>query len=748
MAFPDPSMHREPLRPGAAARASKARFGRLRPLAALVAAASLAMVGVPATASDEAGETLEGTLLDVVIEAEGHGEAEEAQVIISEDGEVDAVEGEALEDIESGSTVEATVEGSEVQSATVVAPAEATVAVASHRAYVVTIDDASATEDVSLADAVANTEYAADYWVTEARGAIGSFEVADTATMSWDGSCSASYSEIWTAAKAEFPGVSFVGTANHLIVYSPEDCDYGYAGIATVGSSFHYGGTVQITALGTATTVHELGHNLSLGHSYLTWETGSAEYFGVYGPQALTVSGFPSGALDAAYRYDLDLPGASSLTDVLTYDADASQTTTVTLNQTTASSGTTAATVVDPDDGSEYFVEYRSGLGVDSSAFYSYDGYYLFAYSHALYYEPGVVVSRIQGSDGEIEILAVEDGSDMWSSFQAGEAYTAGSDLFTVTVVSTTSTTATVEIVTNPTAPAAEEPTDDPTEEPAAADASTTTVSVPSVYRGTAPEATVTVAADTTPTGDVDLYVDGSIYTTVSLTDGDVTAELSSSLAVGTHAVRAVYGGADGIAGSESTTELTVTPKVATEASATAKTKRYGNAIKVVVAVEGAEGAGGQVVVSRGSSTWEKTLRDDGTVAFWMPATWKPGQRTLSVAYEGTSTHASSTATVVAKTLKAIPTVRVTNSPTVEEGKSSVFAVKVTGPLKAKESGKVAVYVDGKRRSQWVTLELSGSAYKAKVKSWKLPKGRVEIRYLSRNDFLTSKRQSTSYFAR
>ncbi|WP_062201999.1 hypothetical protein [Demequina salsinemoris] len=630
--------------------------GLARALASLAAVFALCAVGLPASAEPQS-DTVEGTLVDVVIESDGHGEADEAQVIVSEDGEVAEVEGEALEDIESGSTVSAEVEGSEVQSATVVAAAEETTAVAAHHAYVVTISDTSTTGSVALADAVANAEYAADYWVTEARGAISSFDVADSTTLAWDGSCSANYQSLWTAAAAEFPGVSFSSTGNHLIVYTPEGCYtsgyYPYAGIAMVGPSLHYGGTVQIAKLGPATVVHELGHNLGLGHSFLTWDSGSAEYFGVYGPQALSVSTFPAGGLDAAYRYDLGLPGSSAQTQELQVDDAASETTVVTIDQTTATGGTNAVRLVDPSDGSEYFLEYRSGRGVDSSAFYSYFGYYLNAYSHAMRYETGVVVSRTHEpglSDNEIEILGVEDGTTLWSSFEDGETYSAG-DLFTMTVLSTTSTTATLQIVTNPTA------TGEPVDEPA---------------------------------------------------------------------------------------------KTATSVRANARSAAYGKSVRVTVAVSGTEGDGGDVTVTDGASTWTQGVDGDGKATFWMPRSWEPGVRTLSVTYEGTSTREASSTTVEARTTKAKAKikVKVASSSAVSKGERSTFAVTVAGPYRASEAGKVAVFVNGKRVSRWVSLHRSGTVYRARVTSRALPKGRVTIKYASRNDFLGSRAQSTRFRAR
>ncbi|MDN4472552.1 Ig-like domain repeat protein [Demequina zhanjiangensis] len=612
---------------------------RARPAISAALALALASAGLATASADTWDGSVSGELLEVIIETDGS--PTEEHVVVADDGEVSRVQGEVLDQIDPGSTVEVTVSGADVESATVLGPASETVALSAHHAYVVAIDDPSASGDVALSSAVANTEYAADYWVREARGAITGFDVADSTTLTWSGSCSATYSQLWSTAAAEFPGVSFSGSGNHLIVYTPSACSYSYAGVATVGS-MPAGGYVHISSLSPSTTVHELGHNLGLGHSNALWGDpygayGFAEYYGVYGPQAGSIGSLQPGALDAAYRAFLDLPGWQSQTETVTVDPELREERTLTLTETTSGTGITAITLVDDSDGSRYFLDFRSGQGVDSGAFYPLSYSKLSVQGLLADYSPGVVVTWVPGGR-DVEIVGVADGSDLWTSFQVGDTYTAPDGLFSMTVTSATASTATVEVVTSPGAI--------PTVP------STTTVTVPPVYAGSAPQASVTVSSDEVPTGTVDIYVDGVLRRSGTLVAGEATLSLPTTLTVGDHAVRAVYSGAPGIAASESTATATVQARPTLSVAASARPSWEGRGMRVEISVSGTQGKGGVVTVSHGGRSWSGSVDVDGNALVTLPKTWTAGIRPLTVVYKGPSSVGSAQTSLVGITLQ------------------------------------------------------------------------------------------------
>ncbi|WP_062306170.1 Ig-like domain repeat protein [Demequina subtropica] len=726
----------------------------LRGWAATAVTVALTTAGLStAQAADDGIETVEGHVVRVLSEVlvpDTAGEVEETFIVDSATDEMIPVTLPDGADVDSSATVLADIDtatGTVVDLETVpqarVLESQGTGA---HTAYVLAVGDDVGNPAVALDDAIADLTDAADYWVAQSRGAIPSFGIGASATVTWTSAC-LSYTRLWTEAKAQFPGIDFDLGTNHLVVYTPATCSYSYAGVATVpyGDTL-WGGLIHIAEPGITVTAHELGHNMGLGHANLQvdvapGETEVLEYYGVFSLQGAAFDGYDAPTLDAAWRDYLELDGHISQTRAATIDRDLPDSFSVTLSDVSLTSGTTAVKLTDALTGEETFIEYRSGVGADADAFYADEYPYLGAVdgldqTHYLDYTPGVVISQLDRDLGELTFLTNE-AEDPWdtASLLASETYTHPDGSFAVTVTSLDASTAVVSVQVG---------------EVAGVSATTTTVSVPAVYQGTAPKASITVAADTTVSGKVAVYVDGAKYRTVALdTTGGASVALSSSLAVGSHTVRAVYVGSAAFGVSESTSTVKVKAKIASTTSATASTRVFGKAIPVVVSVPAAKGHGGKATVTFGSGRWTASVSPStGKATLWMPKNWKPGTRTLTVTYAGTAAVKASTTTVKAVTKKATPSVKITSAGNIGLGKRATLKVAVTGPLTANEAGTLRAYVNGKAVSSTVTLTRSGSSYVASFKTYQLPKGQITLKYVSKNAFVTSRTVGTKYVVR
>ncbi|MFW2512421.1 S-layer homology domain-containing protein [Demequina sp. SO4-13] len=460
-----------------------------RPFPGRVAAAAVTIAAATALAAPAEGagsaNSVDGVLITVahaqgddVFADEGH--ASDQDVIVTDDGVLVPVELPAGVEVEAGSQVEATAtagsvdvitsfeqdaadpagapsgeegeEQDEVQLETVTVVAQAPVAKdgASHRAYVVTVDDNATETDVPVAEAVDATGLALDYWMDETDGAIGDFTIADSRTFTPGSRCPA-YLTLWNQAMGLYPDVDFFAGTDHLIVYTPDDCTYEYAGIASVGGRLD-GGVVHIAANEHPTIVHEIGHNLSLMHSNLQYlkdgRWKAHEYFGLFGPMAGSVGAdFAPGAVGASQRYFLGLPGARDSTEHMLIEMGMGDTRTITLAPVYADSGTTAVRLLDSATGETFFVEYRAGGGKDAGTFYQstssirLDG-------GQVRFGPGVVVSQ-HGHDGAVSVLTSLTATNRWDAVQrAGTTLVDDLDRFSIAGGATTTEAVKVTITT------------------------------------------------------------------------------------------------------------------------------------------------------------------------------------------------------------------------------------------------------------------------------------------------------------
>jgi len=259
--------------------------------------------------------------------------------------------------------------------------------------------------------------------------------------------------------------------AKHLLVIAPAACGAG-TGLGSVGTLTSGGvawGSYDNT-VGTSTMAHEFGHNLGLNHSNVHYCTGATvegtpqadsdgcadnEYMDAYDVMgaSFTFNGATNAQLTALNVTQKSRLGALNSTDLPTMKRTAtlgSMRKTVQLNPISATSGLRGLRVIDPTTNGEYFVEYRSGTGIDTGALYTEH------YHESL--APGVRVLRIRG-DGSSAVLSIPnpnstDPIDRHLFLTTGESLRLPSGNLTVSVGTVGATAAvTITLGTGPVTP-------------------------------------------------------------------------------------------------------------------------------------------------------------------------------------------------------------------------------------------------------------------------------------------------------
>ncbi|MCY7325588.1 MAG: cell wall-binding repeat-containing protein [Microbacteriaceae bacterium] len=174
----------------------------------------------------------------------------------------------------------------------------------------------------------------------------------------------------------------WMSAGRHMLVIAPEECGRG-TGRGTVGSGLS-GGLAYAAYYGPVfeqTVGHELGHNLSLRHSNsmrcaevtACADTEYADYYDVMGG-GFVYNGAGNAqlpALNVTQKKRIDGLGGTDLVNVSLPSTATGASTTFTLNPASATSGIRGLEVVDPTTGAVYYVEYRSGTGIDAKSIYS-----------------------------------------------------------------------------------------------------------------------------------------------------------------------------------------------------------------------------------------------------------------------------------------------------------------------------------------------------------------------------------------
>lgn len=266
-----------------------------------------------------------------------------------------------------------------VMHARITGSAQKSVPGAAAHELVLLVNSPPSTAPVSLSDAAVLDlgARAASFWASSSRGKISQFAVHPQVVRTAAGNCAEDPWLTWNRGAqslgylswADFRASSPAGVARHLIVLQPRGCAASAgSGVGIVGSQLHYGGaTRQVVGdqLDLTTLVHELGHNLSLGHANLDVCDGAScsshEYWDLYDVMGVGVRGYDVPTA-------ISSPGATRLgfmspaTEMLA-SGQATRTVNSSLTRLDASTGTRSIAVIDPISGEKIFIELRgSGL--------------------------------------------------------------------------------------------------------------------------------------------------------------------------------------------------------------------------------------------------------------------------------------------------------------------------------------------------------------------------------------------------
>lgn len=412
------------------------------------------------------------------------------------------------------------------------APTAAAPKAGTHSAYLVRVDDATATGEFTFEEGRTAVSRGGAYWKTETNGIVNNIVVRKEATLKTSDVCSEiadgadptgqSYFDVWERAENLFPGLDATRTARtHLVVMLPRSCftdgSIAWIGLATIGDGLTSGGLVFLAENDAHTTAHELGHNFGLGHSNLITGSGAYEYGGthsVMGAPPVDHTQFTPPALDPAYRKVLDILSSKSVTGGRP-GVDTR------LNAVTRSGVVTLR--FSDNNGNLIYTELRDGSGRDSTSFYASS----LAVGNSYDLGKGVRFSTIIPDDNGTPTLytlgGTSDGVE-WSVMHAGDSASLTSAARTIGVKSISGGVATIAF--------------------SAPKASSIKMSSLSMRYGRSTKVSVKVTGASKPQGYVRFYVGTKRVASARLsTSGRATATLPASVKPGKQAITARYDG-------------------------------------------------------------------------------------------------------------------------------------------------------------------------------------------------------------
>ncbi len=286
------------------------------------------------------------------------------------------------------------------------------------------------------------------YWNGQSNGSISSIAVGTVKTYTsergtYSGGCSPD-GFLWNEALKKFgkyntPEYYLAQTSSrHLAVFSPTYCEdvVDFSGLASIGSESTSGGVLWVAAQGganTELTTHEFGHNLSLNHSNVHNCVGGKVVDGAYNSKTNTFSsdcddysymdlydvmGFSgvndadtANALNATHKARLGFYRAGELKSVTLPKTGAVGKVKVTLEPASATKGLRGIRITDPKTGEKYYVEYRSGTGLDKNAFYTIDEPLWMPRPYASWLGTGVRVLKVRTDADEDATSKAIDGT-------------------------------------------------------------------------------------------------------------------------------------------------------------------------------------------------------------------------------------------------------------------------------------------------------------------------------------------------
>ncbi len=384
---------------------------------------------------------------DVVSTLEARGTRIDAATVLSAGGPVGR---EALALVDARSRV-LTVRSAEL------APLAAADGPVTHEVFLAAPDNigALALTDTQILGSVGQVT---DYWQGESGGRISDFDlpssvrhytsVEATAANGCGLFADDTFWAVLQEAAALFPGVDYSsGTDQVGVVVPGTTCAGGALGVGSMGGGLTDGGgfvSLDDPQQFNGVTAHEMGHNFGLGHANLQTcgsEVCQTEYGGIFDIMGYGVAAYDqTTALSTPFREHLGIVQPGEV-ERLSLDFGASpESVTRTIAPRSSPSGRRSLLVTDPDDGSEFYLDYRSGGGTDAGSAYAGNMVLTTVDGERIRFRPGVTRIRAQGNEAIIR----SSGQD--ASMIPGETWTNDSGTLSMSVAAMDASSASVTI--------------------------------------------------------------------------------------------------------------------------------------------------------------------------------------------------------------------------------------------------------------------------------------------------------------
>ena len=179
---------------------------------------------------------------------------------------------------------------------------------------------------------------------------------------------------------------------------------------------------------------------------------------------------------------------------------------------------------------------------------------------------------------------------------------------------------------------------------------------------------------------------------------------------------------------------------------------RYGRSTKVSVKVTGETKPQGVVQFYVGKKRVATAkVSSSGRATATLPASVRPGKQTVTARYSGDVMLAGSRAKRTVKVAKGLPSIKVTKATKVRKGSKATLTVRVGTVAGTRPYGTVRAKVGKKYVSKSAKIVRSGKYWVAKVRTSKLPRGKVALVYTpakSTSKLLATRTVSSGYTAR